>query len=64
LPPPWVLSMGTIGAVAPVALGVAQAAGIDPMLMAGPSSPAPCSGTTSPSSQTPPSLPPAARAAR
>ncbi len=28
-------SMGTIGAVAPVALGVAQAAGIDPMLMAG-----------------------------
>ncbi|WP_439827052.1 Na+/H+ antiporter NhaC family protein [Aeromonas enteropelogenes] len=28
-------SMGTIGAVAPVALGVAQAAGIDPVLMAG-----------------------------
>ncbi|WP_439837079.1 Na+/H+ antiporter NhaC family protein [Aeromonas enteropelogenes] len=28
-------SMGTIGAVAPVALGVAQAAGIDPILMAG-----------------------------
>lgn len=28
-------SMGTIGAVAPVALGVAQATGIDPVLMAG-----------------------------
>ncbi|MFQ2368649.1 Na+/H+ antiporter NhaC family protein [Aeromonas enteropelogenes] len=28
-------SMGTIGAVAPVALGVAQVAGIDPILMAG-----------------------------
>ena len=27
--------MGTIGAVAPVALGVAQATGIDPVLMAG-----------------------------
>ena len=28
-------SMGTIGAIAPVALGVAQTAGIDPVLMAG-----------------------------
>ena len=57
-------SIGTIAAITPIAVGVAQKGGLDMMILLGSVVGALCLAITSPSFPTPPSLPPAVRAWR